>query len=109
MVACPLFARVRLSDTDAIPEAGLRQARLRVSLTSDRKMRTAWRGEITIAGDVPWHRGEERLVGLSIEAKPFADYVACWRPTLYVCRDREIIGELTLAEPPAAGTHAEPG
>ena len=98
MSAKSLRALVRLRDTDVIPEAGFQEPRFNVSLTSDHKMRTAWRGEIKVGDSRPWCRGEERRVELSIEAQPFADYVTSWRPTLYVCRDNQIIGLLTLAE-----------
>ena len=98
MTAPSLPAVVRLMDTDVIPDGGLRELSLRVNLTSDIKMRTAWPSEITISGETPWYRGEERLVELRIKAKPFNDYVTCWRPKLYVCRNDKIIGSLTLAD-----------
>jgi hypothetical protein len=100
MASRPLSALLRLENPDAIPETGLTSDRLEVNLTSDHKMRTAWRGEIVIPGDGPWLQGEERLVELQIEAKPFEDYVASWRPTLFVCRNDEIIGQLELADLP---------
>lgn len=101
IAAQPLPALIRLSESATIPTTGLRQSKLAVSLTSDSKLRTAWPSEITIADDSPWHRGEERLVELRIEAKPFCDYVACWRPKLYVCQNGEIIGHLHVATPAA--------
>lgn len=108
MTAPALPALVRLMDTDVIPESGLREPSLRVNLTSDIKMRTAWPSEITVSGSTPWYRGEERLVELRIQAKPFNDYVTCWRPKLYVCRNDEIIGSLRLAEN-RAGTGDDAG
>jgi hypothetical protein len=102
MTAKRMPAIVRLRDSEVVPDFGFSERSLGVSLTSDYKLRTAWRGEIRIADDAPWHRGEERLVELTIEAKPFEDYVLSWRPTLYVCRDNQIIGLLTLAEPNAS-------
>ena len=85
-----------LKDPDAIPELELEGSTLSVHLTSDRKMRTAWPSEITIPVSEPWHEGEEKLVDLRIEAKPFSDYVRSWNPPLYVCRNRRIIGYLRL-------------
>lgn len=98
MSAHALSAVVRLMNSDAIPESGLSEPMLMVDLTSDVKMRTAWPSEIVISGDMPWYRGEERVVEVRIQAKPFNDYVTCWRPKLYVCRNDEIIGSLTLAD-----------
>lgn len=91
-----LSARIRLNDSDAIPSDGLQQLRLRVMLSSDHRLRSAWRGEITIRGESPCHRGEERVVDLAIDARPFEDYVANWRPTLYVSRDDQLIGKLHI-------------
>ena len=97
-----LSARIRLSDSEAIPSDGLRQKKLSVMLSSDERLRSAWRGEITIRGDIPCHRGEERVVDLAIDARPFEDYVANWRPTLYVSRGDQLIGKLQIASADAA-------
>lgn len=93
-------ARIRFNRFVASADEGLPASRLAVDLTSDRKMRTAWRGEIVIPGDPPWQSGDERIVELEIEAKPFEDYVACWRPTLFACRDDEIIAQIEVTDAP---------
>jgi hypothetical protein len=104
---------MRLNEAGSIPEEGFSKSRLAVTLTSDHKMRTAWPGEVRMHGDAPWRRGEARRVDLTIDSKPFGDYVACWRPVLYACRDGEIIGQLELEDArnsvKRAGTRTDPG
>lgn len=93
----PISACIRLREADSIPWTRIVQRRFGIHLTSDEKMRSSWEGEITILGELPWCSGEERHVELRIAAKPFEDYVSCWRPTLYACLGDEIIGDLILA------------
>ena len=96
-----LTGLIRLSSVDSIlPHSGTGKALLPVDLTTDHKLRTAWRGEIRVLGESAWKRGETRPVELEIEAKPFRDYVASWRPKVYVCRDGELIGEFEFADVP---------
>lgn len=97
-----LTGLIRLSSVDSSwPHSGTNGALLPVDLTTDHKLRTAWRGEITLLGEPPLKRGEVWPVELEIEAKPFRDYVASWRPKLYVCRNGKLIGELELTEIPS--------
>lgn len=98
MTVMPIPAVMVLNEAACIPEAGFRESRLTVTPTSDHKLRTAWPAETELPDRAPWRRNEMRRVGFRIDSKPFSDYVACWQPLLYACRDGRIIGELRLVD-----------
>ncbi len=96
-ISSSIVGKVTLSfEVDAIPDEGLAISPLRVELVEEKKPDSAWIAELSVLGDLPWSKGEERRVELRVMSDEFRNYVSLNSPDLLVKHGSETLGNLEL-------------
>ena len=94
-IKVPIVVKVKLrAGVNIIPKEGLTVPKLRVELAEEKEHTSAWIAELKVLGDLPWRKGEERIVELRIMSDKFRDYVVMNKPSLLVKYGSEILGDL---------------
>jgi hypothetical protein len=92
-----LVGKVQLNcKIDSMPDGGIAEPRIRVELAEEEKLDSAWIGELTVLGDLPWNQGEERQVEIRIMSDEFMQNIALRDRNILVKRGSKLLGNLKL-------------
>lgn len=81
----PLIGKVTLNkEIVGFPAAGYTFQKIRVELSEMQNDREAWITELEILGELPWTKGESRIVKIRIMSDEFRKHVEIHHPTLLV-------------------------
>lgn len=93
----PILGTMSLAlDASGVPDDGLAISSLRVEISAAADSSPGWIAELIVQGELPWKRGEDRLVEVRIMSDEFRHYVTTERPALVVRRGPEKIGSLVF-------------